>query len=103
MNKLVSCLLIFFSPFFLSAQTDYETSIARQKGNKVVLLGEWKPIDRAKWKQVLGSDEIADHDFGVIESARLSPVWANSSQNPKTYTDAFERWFRQKYGIGGAR
>jgi len=85
----------------LFSQTDFDVAIARHKGNKIVLLGEWKPDDIAKWNQTLGSDEIFGHSFTLLDRAKFS-----FSKDNLLFAvgdiNAFESWFRQKYGIGGA-
>jgi len=92
--------LVAISPALFS-QTDFDVAIARHKGNKIVLLGEWKPDDIAKWNQTLGSDEIFGHGFTLLDRSKLS----YSAKNLLFAVDdinAFESWFRQKYGISGA-
>jgi hypothetical protein len=88
----------------LLSQSDMEYALSRQKGNKIVLLGEWKAEDSAKWKQLVGSDEMYGHGFNLLgrESfkndsgqSRQSGLWAI------TNIDAFERWLRQRYALGG--
>ncbi|MDR2560766.1 MAG: hypothetical protein LBC63_03215 [Holophagales bacterium] len=86
----------------LFSQTDFDVNIARYKGNKIVLLGEWKPDDIAKWNQTLGSDEIFGHGFILLDRAKLVVSKENFSPFVVRDINAFESWFRQKYGISGA-
>jgi len=103
----------------LFSQTDFDVGLAMHKGNKIVLLGEWKPDDLAKWNQTLGSDEIFGHGFTLLDRVELYvSVFSLSRPNLSFSEDSgegfysfkvdddgintFERWFRQKYDLGGS-
>jgi hypothetical protein len=85
----------------LFSQTDFDVSIAKHKGNKIVLLGEWKPDDLAKWNQTLGYDEILGHGFILLDRSKFSFSMGKFSSFAAGI-NAFESWFRQKYGVSGA-
>ena len=86
----------------LSAQTDYSYVLAKHRGNKIILLGEVKPEDTAKWKQVTESDLICEHGFALLDRQRLVPP-VQSWQRPNIGNiDTFETWVRQKYGLNNS-
>jgi tetratricopeptide (TPR) repeat protein len=80
----------------LSSQTDYEYAVTRHKGNKVVLLGPANANDAGKWKQVIDSDGVYEHGFGLLDSGNISSIFAMIKEKN---IDVFEAWFRQRYGL----
>jgi hypothetical protein len=87
----------------LLSQSDTEYALSMQKGNKILLLGEWKAEDSAKWKQLIGSDEIYGHGFNLLGRESFKNVSRQSVSEMWAITniDSFERWLRQRYGLGG--
>ncbi|MDR2697425.1 MAG: hypothetical protein LBB40_02995 [Holophagales bacterium] len=86
----------------LLSQTDFEYNLTRHKGNKIVLLGNWKTADTGKWKRVIDSDGIYEHGFKALSQGSFKADGSNylGVRN----IQAFERWFRQIYGlIGGVK
>lgn len=86
---------LFSLPLF--SQTDFESTLSRHKTNKVVLLGEWKASDTAKWREIINSDGIYEHDFALLDRRSLG-----SGVNPLRNLDAFERWFTQYHSLSGS-
>jgi len=55
---IVSAIISMLFAIPLLSQSDMEYALSMQKGNKIVLLGEWKAEYSANWKQLIGSDDI---------------------------------------------
>ncbi|MDR2561412.1 MAG: hypothetical protein LBC63_06560 [Holophagales bacterium] len=88
----------------LLSQSDMEYALSMQKGNKILLLGEWKVEDSAKWKQLIGSDEIYGHGFNLLGRESFKNASGQSGHSKLwsiTNIDSFERWLRQRYALGG--
>ena len=96
MKLIVSAIISMLFAIPLLSQSDMEYALSRQKGNKIVLIGEWKAEDSAKWKQLVGSDEIYGHGFTILGCANFT-----SGIGAIKNAEAFERWFRQRCGLGG--
>ena len=82
----------------LFSQTDMEYALTRYKGNKIVLLGEWKPDDVGKWGDAIDSGGIFEHGFILLDRARIAE---RRLITVSISAERFERWFRQHYGLGG--
>jgi len=82
----------------LFSQSDYEYNITRHRGNKIVLLGKWSAADTVKWKQIIDSDGIYEHGFVLLERSALLFSRDDNYFGVKDI-DAFENWFRQRYGL----
>ena len=89
--------MVFAVPAF--SQSNIVLLLPWHRGNKIVLLGEWKAEDIAKWKQLIGSEEIYGHAFTLLDGKRFEPGIALGLE--VTNIGAFERWVRQHYGLGG--
>jgi pentatricopeptide repeat protein len=92
--SLASCTALF-------SQTDFENNLAKHTGNKIILLGEWKPGDIAKWVQVLDSEELYGHGFALLDRAKFSRSDENYRYGARDIA-AFERWLIQRLGLSGA-
>ncbi|MCL1894217.1 MAG: hypothetical protein FWG02_08295 [Holophagaceae bacterium] len=86
-------LFVFCSPLFSQAEFDY--ALSRQKGNKIVILGEWKSEDSSVWKDIIESDGIYEHDFILLDAAKV----VNYRSWQKMESENFEPWFRQRYDL----
>ena len=90
-----------FTP--LLAQSDFEHSLNSHKGNKILLLGEWKAPDLAKWKDTLDSEAIYGHGFLLLTRDRLmGPDTSYLATIRERDIPAFEQWVRQKYGLANS-
>jgi len=73
----------------LPAQSDFEYNLSSRKGNKIVLLGDWKAPDLSKWKETLDSEGIFGHGFQLLtrdklidnSSAQISPCERGTSRH----------------------
>ncbi|MDR2561931.1 MAG: hypothetical protein LBC63_09210 [Holophagales bacterium] len=103
-RRLLSAALVFAATgSVLLSQTDFDVGIARHKGNKIVLLGEWKPGDVTKWAQSLDSDELYGYGLALLDKAKLSEVRTNYSPEAAARDmKSFDPWFRQKYGVSAS-
>ena len=92
----------------LLAQTGFEYALSRQKGNKIILLGEWRAEEISKWKATLDANGIFEHGFSLLSRGNLgesagSPgsMWFGIKQSD---VGAFESWLHHRYGLSrGAR
>jgi hypothetical protein len=85
----------------LFSQTEFEDAISCTKSNKVVLLGVQNTEEKGKWKQIIDSDGVYGHGFTILDRGHTpipsdSVIWRETG--PKDL-DAFENWFRQRYGL----
>jgi len=89
----------------LFSQTDFEYELTRHKGNKIVLLGDWKTEDNNKWKEVIDSDGIYEHGFTLLDRSNLKyGAFVPDRARNRNIAEAFETWFRRQYGLNsGAR
>ena len=67
-------------------------------GNKLVLLGDWKPEEIAKWNELLSSEGVYEYDF----------KWLGRHQTPLIfYSDtgkkSFDAWVIEQSGFPGSR
>ncbi|MCL1893545.1 MAG: hypothetical protein FWG02_04830 [Holophagaceae bacterium] len=102
--KITWMLLSFITSVLLAmpmlAQTDMEHSLTRHKGNKIVLLGDWKSDDVARWRKLIDSDGIYEHGFTLLDHATLTNATGfYNSLNRVTNIEAFEQWFKQQYSL----
>jgi pentatricopeptide repeat protein len=81
----------------LHSQSDFENSLARFKGNKIILLGAQNAADSGKWKQIIEADGIFEHGFTLLnrESLASGGYFELKANN----MDAFERFVRQRFGL----
>jgi len=92
----------------LAAQTNFEYVLSKHKGNKIVLLGEWRAEDIGKWKAMLDAAGIYEHGFSLLSRGSLSES-ADSLGSMRFGikqgdVGAFESWVHQRYGLSrGAR
>ncbi|MCL1894353.1 MAG: hypothetical protein FWG02_08995 [Holophagaceae bacterium] len=84
----------------LSSQTDMEYNLARFKGNKIVLLGEWKTDDINLWNQIINADGIYGHGFLLLDRTKLTR--GNVTGFDARHIATFERWFSQRYDLIGS-
>jgi hypothetical protein len=76
-----------------------EYELVSRKGNKVVLLGEWRPSEIRIWKEVIDSDDIYEHDFILLDPNReIQSFLDGSTVDIKLFDD----WFRQRYGLNSS-
>ncbi|MCL1908552.1 MAG: hypothetical protein FWG12_04190 [Holophagaceae bacterium] len=80
----------------LSSQTAFESGLTRNKGNKIVLLGEWKAPEATKWREIIKSDGIYEHDFTLLDRSNFAYLTGNRNELN------FESWFRQRYDLSNA-
>jgi hypothetical protein len=67
---------------------------------KLVLLGEWRPADRDRWKQTLGAGGIFEYNFALIDRE----TYASTIQGMLNDDfGGFEQWVTQFSGAHGAR
>ncbi|MDR0499275.1 MAG: hypothetical protein LBH03_06050 [Holophagales bacterium] len=100
MKKIISLLFItFFGCNFLSAQSVFDHTLARHKGNKIVLLGEWRAADTAKWREVIDADGVYEHGFLLVDRQRLMSGSIAFGALNRDNIVAFERYFRQRHGL----
>ena len=73
----------------LSSQTDFEYNLTRHKGNKIVLLGDWKAADAGKWKDVIDSDNIYGHSFTLLNRNNLKygTINPDNARNIEAFLD----------------
>jgi len=93
MKFLKAAIVIFCSTISVLPQSDMEYALSRQKGNKIVLLGEWSADNLAKWKTLIGSQEIYGHGFALLDCGAIV-IERNIS--------TLDGWLRQRYGINTA-
>ena len=86
----------------LSAQSVFEYSLNSYKGNKIVLLGDWKAPDLSKWKETLDSEAIYGHGFQLLTRDRLMGNPGNLFVLREGNIPAFEQWIKQKYGLANS-
>jgi hypothetical protein len=92
---LVAASIAFILP--LQSQT---YAISRQKGNKIVLLGEHNAGEMGKWRQIIDADGVYEHGFALLDRAGLTTSKDIMEQFTRIKDiGAFEAWFRQRYGL----
>jgi hypothetical protein len=74
-------------------QSDFEYTLSRHKGNKIVLLGEWNADSLANWKALINSQEIYSHGFALLD-CNVIVIERNIS--------TFDGWLRQRYGLSAS-
>jgi hypothetical protein len=65
-RRLIASMLVLLLALPLFSQSYFEYNLAKHKGNKIILLGEWKPQDADAWRQALRSDGLHEHNFAVL-------------------------------------
>jgi len=97
----VAAALFFIAP--LCAQRNFEQLLANRRANKIILIGDWKEEDRAKWWQLANSEGI--FEYGFVFSDRVSRLSYFNALGPVGASDyaAFENWLMQRYSLGRGR
>lgn len=85
-----------------SQTTDMEYALTRHKGNKIVLLGEWRSSDIAAWREIIDSDGIYEHGFTLLDRAVFTATDGPNRNFRVSDINAFEFWFFQRFGIGSS-
>jgi len=101
MKFLKAAILLIIAAIPAHSQSDMEYALSRHKSNKIVLLGEWSANDSAKWKNIIGSQEIYDHGFILMSRQSFSGAEGLLHYGIKNI-DAFESWLRQRYGLSAS-
>ncbi|MDR0498986.1 MAG: hypothetical protein LBH03_04545, partial [Holophagales bacterium] len=86
--------VVFAAP--LLSQSDMEYALSRHKGNKIVLLGDLKADDSAKWTKLLDSEEIYGYGFKMLDRKNIEET---IDRLTKISVDALENWLIQRYGL----
>jgi hypothetical protein len=98
----VAAALFFLAP--LCAQRNFEQLLANRRVNKIILIGDWKEEDSAKWRQLANSEGI--FEYGFVFSDRFSRLSAfNNGMGSIGASDyaGFENWLIKRHSLGRAK